>query len=65
MDFIIKFLVYILEIVDFFNEKCVISNENDSRLKKFYSFYLFMKVWKEECGEDNSKFVLSKLWFDI
>ena len=51
--------------MELFNDEYAISNHNDSTLKKLHKFYTFMKAWKEECGDDNSKFVSSKLWFDI
>ena len=36
-----------------------------SRVKKLQKFYNFMLAWKEECDKDSSKFISSKLWFDI
>lgn len=65
MDSVIKLLVHTSQIIELFNDKCPISSIHDRRLTKLHNFYIFMLAWKEECGKDQSKFVSSKLWFDI
>ena len=59
------YIVHTSPIVEFFNSNCPVATTNDRRLQQLQTFYEFMASWKEECNSDNSKFVSSKLWFDL
>ena len=65
MDSAIQLLQYTSQIIDLFTSKCSITNSSDSRLRSLKNFHSFLLAWKDECGSDNSKFISSKLWFDI
>ena len=65
LDGIMNVLHHTSRLIALFNDKLVITTSSDRRLKELNQFYKFMTDWRSETLNDNSKFVSTKLWFDL
>ena len=60
-----KLPAHTAELVQMFNDKCLITYQNDSWLNKLHRFFTFMQACKDECAENSRKRVQHKPWVNI